>query len=167
MTTVTTVVRRKVRRNRQRDATIRRRVTAVATLLWSSVALHVLRVIELHVKTLVEAGGKWFERRVTAFRIGMADQTHRNRRRSELAAMTVGAGFVTGKTRRGGVVGAFVTGVAGEGSVPLACVQKLRIIDLRSLRRYRDAENQRDKTYADDADLITHLRFIGFRSAIR
>lgn len=97
VTTVATVVGGQIRRNRQRDAAIGRHMTTVATLWWSSRAAHVLSVIKLHVKALVESGGKVLQWRITALGIGVADQTHRNRRRCELPAMAVGAGFVTGK----------------------------------------------------------------------
>ena len=168
MTTVAAVVRRKIRRNRQRDAAVRRRVTTVATLRRPRRAFHVLRVIELHVEVFVERRREIFERWIPALRVGVADETHRNRRRRELSAMTIGAGTVTRETRRRGVVFAFVTGVAGKGTVPLAVVQKLRVIDFGTLRRRRQhAKNQRDQAYTDNTDPITHLRFIGFRSAIK
>lgn len=75
---------------------------------------HVLRMIEFNVERFVEACGKTLQRWITALRVGMADQAHRNRRRGELSAMTVGAGFVSGKARCRGVVGAFVTRRTGE-----------------------------------------------------
>jgi hypothetical protein len=84
-------------------------MTAIATLLRARVALHVLRVIELHVEALVESRRKAFQRRIPALRVGVANQTHRNRRGRKLSAMAVGAGLVTGKAWRRGVVGAFVT----------------------------------------------------------
>jgi hypothetical protein len=63
----------------------------------------------------------------------VADQTHRDRGGCELSAMAVGTGFMAGKTGRGGVVGAFVTRVAGKRAVPRAFVQKLRVIQFRPL----------------------------------
>ena len=114
MTTVTTVVSREVRRNRQRHTTIRRRVTAVTSLLRTSSARHVLRVIKLHVESFIESSGEVFQRRIAALRVGVADQAHRNRRRRELSAMTIGTRFVTRKTWRRGVVGSFVTRRARE-----------------------------------------------------
>jgi len=120
--TVTTSMGREVRRDRQRDSAIRRRVAAVATLLRFRRAAHVLRVIELHVETLVEARGKTPQWWIAALRVGVTDQTHRNRGRRELSAMTVSARFVTGEAWPRRVVGAFVTGGAGEGTVTLACV---------------------------------------------
>ena len=47
--------------------------------------------------------------------------------------MTVSAGFMTGETRRCGVVGAFVTRVAGEGTVSLARVQEFGVVELWTL----------------------------------
>ena len=161
VTRVAAVVRRKVRRNRQREAAIRRRVTAVAALLWTSSAGRVLRVIESDVETFVESSGEILQRRIAALRVGMADQTHRNRRRRELSAMTIGAGFVAGKTRRRGVVGSFVTRVAGEGTVPLARVQKLRVIDLRALSEHKECNTD----HADNH--LMSLRLNTGRSAIR
>jgi len=55
VTTVTTIVRGEVRRDRQCDSATRRRVTAVATLLRFRRTSHVLRVIEFHVEGFVEA----------------------------------------------------------------------------------------------------------------
>ena len=163
MTTVTAVMRGEVRGDRERDATVRRRMTAVTSLLRTSGTGHVLRVVKLHVETFVESGGEVFQRRIVALRVGVADQAHRNRRRRELSAMTIGASFVTRKTRRRGVVGSFVTRRAGERTVPLAGVQKLRVIDFGTLRRSRYPDNQ---CYQSCKKSI-HLRFTGFRCAIR
>jgi hypothetical protein len=145
-------------------------MTAITTLRRPRLAVHVLCVIELHVETFVEARGKILERRISALRICVTYETHRNRRRRELSAMTISAGFVTRETRRGGVVGAFVTGRAGERTVSLARVEKPGIIELRPLRRRRRAEAQRNDGYTNDPNLFTHLmslRLIGGRSAIR
>ena len=91
-------------------------------------------VIELHVERFVESRGKIFQWWIVAADIGVTDLAHRDLRRRELAAMTIRACFVARKTRRRGVIGAFVTRVAGEGTVALAVVKKLRIIVLWSLR---------------------------------
>jgi hypothetical protein len=82
-------------------------------------------MIELNVESFIESRWEIFERRVAALRIAMANQAQRNGRRRELSAMTISAGFVTGEARRGGVVCAFVTGSAGEGTVSLTGVEKL------------------------------------------
>ena len=146
VTSVATVVGRQICRDRQRDAAIGGRVTAVATLLRSRGAGHVLRVIELHVEAFVESRREIFEWRIAALRVGVADQAHWNRRGRELSAMAVGAGFVTREAWRRRVVGAFVARVAGEGTVPLAGVQKFRVIDLGSLccRRHGKKPAPRD-----------------------
>ena len=106
-------------------------MTARATSLRAGSASVVLRVIELDVERLVETRRKIFQRRVVAADVRMTDLAHRNLRRRELAAMTIRARFVSRKTRRRGIVGAFVTRVAGEGTVTLAAVNKLRVIVLR------------------------------------
>lgn len=85
----------------------------------------VLRVIELDVEPLVEARRETFQRGGVAADVGVADDAHWDSGRSELAAVTVSASFVTGEAWRCGVVGSFVTGVAGEGTVALAGVEKL------------------------------------------
>jgi hypothetical protein len=59
----------------------------------------VLRVIELDVEWFVETRWKIFQRRIVAADIHVTDLAHRNLRRCELAAMTIRAGFVTGKAR--------------------------------------------------------------------
>ena len=131
---VAVVVRGEVRRNRKSGASIYGRVVATdATIRRTRRAGVVLCVIEVHVERLVEARGEIFQRRIVALRVGMADQAHRNRWRSELAAMAIGAGFVPGEARRGGVVGALVTRVAGDGAMFRAAVEKLGVIRVRSL----------------------------------
>ena len=125
MTTVATVMRRQVRWNRESDSAVRGRVTAIATLRRSRFALVVLRVVELHIKSFIESRREILERWVAALRVAVANQAHRNCRRRELSAMTIRASFVTGEARRRGVVSAFVTGGAGEGTVSLAGVEKL------------------------------------------
>jgi hypothetical protein len=84
----------------------------------------VLSVIESDVESLIEARWKILQRRVVAADIGVADVAHRYRGRCELAAMTISAGLVTGKTRGCRVIGSFVTGVAGKGTVSLAGVKE-------------------------------------------
>src|ERR1044071_4381629 len=94
-----------------------------------------LRVIELDVEWFVEARGESLQRRIVAADVRVTDDAHRNLRCGELATVTIGAGFVTGKARRRRVVGALVTGVAGEGTVLLARVKELRVVELRALSR--------------------------------
>ena len=83
-------------------------MTTRAACLWSRRAGHVLRMIKLHIERFVEAGREVFEWRVATGDVCVTDRAHRNLRRGELAAMTVGAGFVTRKARRCGVVRTFV-----------------------------------------------------------
>ena len=85
-------------------------------------------MIKLHVERFIEACGETFQRRIAAACVRVADDAHRNLRRCELAAMTVGARFVTGKARRGRVVRTFVTRVAGDGGVFLARVKELGVV---------------------------------------
>src|SRR5688572_10596708 len=106
MTTVTTVMRRQVRWNRESYSAVRRRVTAITTLRRSRFALVVLRVIELNIESFIESRREIFERWVAALRVAVANQTHRNGRHCELAAVAVRAGFVSGEAWCGGVVGA-------------------------------------------------------------
>ena len=84
-------------------------MTTGAASLRSCGAGIVLRVIKLHVEWFVEAGGKIFQRRIVAANVRVADRAHRYLRCCELAAVTVSAGFVTGKARRCRVIRAFVT----------------------------------------------------------
>lgn len=170
MTTVAAVMRRQIRRNRKSYSAVRRRVTAIATLRRSRFALVVLRVIELHVEAFIESRWKILERWIAALRVAVANQTHRNCRRRELSAVTISARLVSGEARRGGVVGAFVTGRAGEGTVSLARVEKLRVIDLRSLCCRPRAGAQSYDKQTHDTNPFTHLmsfRFSGGRSAIK
>jgi hypothetical protein len=112
----------------------RRAMTTRTTALRARRAGVVLRVIEFHIEWFVEARGKILQRRVIAADVGVTDLAHRDLWRRELAAMTIRARFVTGKTRRRRVVGALVTRVAGEGTVTLAAVKEFRVISLRALR---------------------------------
>lgn len=170
MATIAAVMRREVSRNRKSDAAVRRRMASIATLLWPRFAFHMLGVIELHVETFVEARGKILERWIAALCVAMANQAHRDCRRCELSAMTIGAGFVAGEARRGRVVRALVTRRAGKGTVSLARVEEFGIIELGPLCRRRGAEAQRNDCDTDDPKSFTHLmslRFSGGRSAIK
>jgi hypothetical protein len=183
VTGVTIVMRRDVRRNRQTHATIERRVMTARTAARRARRTgHMLCVIELDVEWFVEARGKSFQRRIVAADVRVADLAHRDLRRGELAAMAISARFVTGKTWCRRVVGALVTPVAGEGTVALAVVKKLRIIDLRYGRleekKYsrKDAKAQSElRHYFASLRLcgrnlfphLTSLRLIGGRSAIK
>jgi len=128
-------MRREVHRDRKAHAAIdRRTMTAGTTALRARRAGVVLRVIELDVEWFVETRRKIFQRRIVTADVRVTDLAHRHLRRRELAAMTVRARFVSRKAWCRGVVGAFVTRVAGEGTMALAIVKKLRIIGLRRLR---------------------------------
>ena len=81
-----------------------------------------LSVIEFDVEGLVKPRRKTFQRRIRAVDVSMADGAHRNIRRNKLREVTIGAGFVSGKPRRGGIVGSLMTGSAGKRSVTLAVV---------------------------------------------
>lgn len=168
VTRVAVVVCCEVGGNRQACAAVRGRTMATrATTLRARGAGVVLRVIEFHVELFVEACREIFQRRIVAADVGVADRTHRDSGRSELTAMTVSAGFVTGETWSCGVVGSFMARIAGEGTVALRVVKESRVIDLSAVCYHGKAE------YTDDADFkprIDHLmsfRLSGTRSAIR
>jgi hypothetical protein len=143
-------------------------------------------MIETHVEAFVEARGKILQPGVVAANASMADQAHRYGRRGELAAMTVGTRFVTGKPRGCGVVGSFVTRVAGKGTVPLAGVKELRVVlRLRGINHkakknhaHKSAKPQRQTSGSEGHNFapwrpggkilhLTSLRFNGGRPAIR
>ena len=110
VTRVAIVMCRKVRGDRQARAAIHRCVvTARATSLRASGTSVVLGVIESDIESFVEARGKTLQRRIVAGDICVADDAHGYRRRRELSAMAVSAGFMAGETRGCGVVGSFVT----------------------------------------------------------
>jgi len=53
----------------------------------------------------------------------MTDHAHRDSRRNKLSYVAAGAGFVTGKTWRGGIIAtALMAGIAGQRCVLLAVV---------------------------------------------
>lgn len=163
VTRVAIAVCRKVRGNRQARAAIHRRVvTTGAASLRASCTSVVLCVIEFHVEALVEARGEILERRIVAGDIRVADNAHRYRRRCELSAMTVSAGFVAWETGGCGIVGSLMTGVACERAVSLACVKELRVIDLWTL-----SPQEHKKDTQREFDHLMSLRFNGGRSAIR
>ena len=105
-------------------------MTTRASSLRSRGAGVVLRVIEFDVEWFVEAGGEVFQRRIVAADVRVADSAHRNLRRGELTAVTIGARFVTRKAWRCGVVSTLVTRVTGKGSVLLTRVKEFRIVAL-------------------------------------
>ena len=134
VTRVAVGVRREVCGNRKPGASIHRRVmTTGATIRRTRRSGVVLRVIELHVESFVEAHRKILQRRVVALRIRVTNQAHRNCGRRELAAMAVSAGFVTGEARRVRVVTAVVTRVAGKRAMLRAAMKKLGEISIGSL----------------------------------
>ena len=137
-------------------------MTTGATTLRPRGARVVLRVIELHVEWFVEARRKIFQRRIVAADISVTDRTHRDGRRGELAAMTVSAGFVTGETRRCGVVGSLVARIAGEGTVALGVVEKARVILGQGKREHTD-----DTDFEERIDHLMSFRLSGTRSAVR
>jgi len=131
---VAVAMRGEVGRNRKPGASIYERAVATGTTIRRARGAGVvLGVIELNVEWFVEACRKILERRVVALRVGMTDQAHWNRRRRELTAMAIGAGFMTGKARRDVVVGAFVTSVAGDRTMLRGRVEKLGVISLGTL----------------------------------
>jgi len=76
-------------------------MTTGATSLRSCCTVVVLRVVKLHVEWFVEACREAFEWRIVTGRVRVADYAHRYLRRCELAAMTISAGFMAWKARRG------------------------------------------------------------------
>ena len=106
----------------RRRAPARSRVTGCASARRPRRAVQVLRVIELHVEALIKPRRKTPERRVAAAHIGMTDDAHRNIRRYELAGVTTDASFMSGETRRGGIVRTLVTRGTGKRRMALAVV---------------------------------------------
>jgi len=92
---------------------------------WPGSSSHVLRVIELDVEALVELRGKSFQRGICAVDVRMADDTHRNIGSNKLGQMAAGARLVSRDTRRGGIIAALVTGVAGK-----RCVTLTRVLEV-------------------------------------
>ena len=69
VTAVALVVSRDSRRNTERSRTCASGMASVATTCRSRRAVHVLRMIELHVEALVELSGKTFQRRIRAVHV--------------------------------------------------------------------------------------------------
>ena len=100
MASVTATVRAHARWNGQRGASAQRRaVTRDTTAFGFRFAGQVLRMIEFHVETFVEALRKGFARRIVPVDVLMTNRTHRNVRRGELRQMTTRAGLVPWKIR--------------------------------------------------------------------
>jgi hypothetical protein len=125
MTTVALVVRRQVRRDRQRHTPPQRSgVTRAAAILWPGRATQVLRMIELQIEALFEFISEGFERWIIAINAGVADRAHRYIRGSELRQVTASAVLVTRKTGPRGIIIPMMTGRATGGCVTLAGVQE-------------------------------------------
>ena len=98
MTNVTATVRANPRWNGHCGASSQRRaVTSDTAAFGFRFPGHVLRMIEFHVETFVEAIRKGLARRIVAVDVLMTNRTHRNVRRGELRQMTTGAVFMPGK----------------------------------------------------------------------
>ena len=118
--TVTTVVRGETNRNRERCALPQRPAVARnTTIRRPGRASHVLGVIKFDVEALVEAIRKGLARWIAHVHVLVTDRAHRQCRRSELAEVAAGAGFVTRETRAGRVVRSPVAVVAAQRSVLL------------------------------------------------
>ena len=115
VTGITAIVRAHARGNRQGYAAPQRaRMTTDATVLRARAAGHMLRVIELHVKALVELVRESFARRIVAVDALMTDRTHRQRRRGELRQVATGARFVSWEVRSRRVISPAMTFVASD-----------------------------------------------------
>lgn len=98
--TVALIVRGQSGGNRQRHAAIDGgRMTGRATLRGACLSAHVLRVIELHIKAILESLRKSFDGSSWPIDIRVANHAHGNLRRDELRQMATGTGFVAGKRR--------------------------------------------------------------------
>ena len=131
MTGVALVMRRKVRRNRQRHPTPQRRGVARGTaILWPRRSGQVLSMIELQVEAFLEFVREGSERWIVATDIRVADRAHRHIRRSELREVTARAILVAGETGPRGIVGPMMTSRASGGRVTLTAVQELRVVEV-------------------------------------
>ena len=98
--TVALIVRGQSGGNGERNAAIDgRRMTGHATLRGACLPAHVLRVIKLHIKAILESLRKSFDGSRWPIDIRVANHAHGNLRRDELRKMATGTGFVAGKRR--------------------------------------------------------------------
>ena len=120
-------------------------MTSNAATLGPRGAGHVLGVIELHIETLFEAGGKSLPRRIVAIHTRVTDRTHRHVRRRKLRQMTSGAVFVAGKDRLGRVVIAMMTSRTRYRRVTLTSVKKFRVVLGKGKRRKQKGKSKKEK----------------------
>lgn len=88
----------------RRGASTAAAMTGCTPTGWSGGAVHVLRVIEFDIETLIELCWETFQRRVAAVHVCMTDDTHRNGRRYKLPGVATDTGLVSWKNRRCRVV---------------------------------------------------------------
>ena len=120
-------------------------MTADAAALRSRGAVHVLRMIELHVEAFFEGGGKSFSRWIVAAQIAVTDRAHRRVGRGVLRAMALDAVAVPGPIGLRRVVGSMMTTRARNRSVLCTGVQKFRVIEIVTLWRCDEGKRKKEK----------------------
>ena len=108
-------------------------MTGDAAALRSRGAVHVLRMIELHIEAFFERGRKNFARRIVAAQIAVTDRAHRRVGGGVLRAMALDAVAVPGPNGLRRVVSSMMTTRASNRSVLCTGVQKLRVIEIVTL----------------------------------
>src|SRR5260370_28351312 len=96
-------------------------------------AIHVLRVIELHIEVLFESIGESFSRRIGAIYVRVADVTDRGIGRRVLRPMAFKAIFMAGKAGPSRVIRAVVTIRSTNRRVTLACLEEFLVVHSRAL----------------------------------
>lgn len=155
---VTTIVSIQTNRDGQRRASQQWSVvTAVAAIARTRCAGHVLGMVKLNIEFLIKSRRETLKWRVGALHICMTNLAHRNSRSNELGQVTVSAGLVTGKFRcRRIVATAFMAGSAGLGSVTLAAVDKLRVVELGILGHAGGGASQVGSSVQNPLELSVH-----------
>jgi hypothetical protein len=100
MATVALIVRGQSGGNGQRNATIDGTImTGGATLCGARLPAHVLRVVKLHIKAILESLRESFDGSAWPIDIRVANHAHGNLWCDELCEVAIGTGFVTGERR--------------------------------------------------------------------
>ena len=125
VTRIATIVGSNPGGNRQAYAAPQRcAMTGDTAALWSGIAGHVLRVIELHIEALFELIGKGLPWGIGAIHILMTDRADRATSGVVLSSMTLNAVFVAGKAGTAGIVGPVVTVCASNRGMLLAVMEE-------------------------------------------
>lgn len=110
-------------------------MTRRATIFRARRTGQVLSMIELQVEGLLEFVWESFQRRIIPIDVCVADRAHGHIRGGELREVTARAVFMAREAGPRGIIIPMMTTRAGGGRVTRTSVQKLRVVEIVSLRK--------------------------------